>query len=225
MERKDVLTLLTTALDPDMPILNRRLPRAYHGTGGRTTNLTQAVWFEFLFELNEKNHILGNYSKVLTDRVILANWVKEFEGLGNHPISGKVIGGGISSGKVSVGMYRNKCRNKMLYDGQPKPILMPFKYCAQGYPCKEKTKSVVALTVQECRELCLSYKIADPRYFNPNEIANIKAHAEKKGDRSDWGIPSKSQWEELNLSVPGGIYGRYNIYNQPYSEDWSPLSW
>ena len=225
MERRDVISIMTQALDPEMPILNRKLPRAKFNTGGRSTGLTQAVWFEFLFELNEKNHLLGNTNKVLPDRVILANWVKEFEDLGTHPITGNKIGGGISSGKISIGMYRNRCRLGRLYDHQPKPILMPFKYCAQGYPCREKTKSVVALTVEECRNLCLEYKIADPRYFNPQEIANIKSHAEKKSERSAWGVPSKSQWEELDDSVAGGIFGRYSIYNQPYDESWSPLTW
>jgi hypothetical protein len=225
MERKDVLHLLTTALDPDMTLMQRKLPRAKFNTGGRTTNLTQAVWFEFVFELNEKNLIMANYSKVLTDRVILANWIKEFEGLGKHPLSGKTIGGSITSGKFSIGSYRNKCRLGRLYDNQPKPILMPFKYCAEGYPCKEKNKSVIALDLNQCRELCLSYRIADPRFFSPKEIADIKNHAEKKNERSQWGIPSRTQWEELNDSVPGGIYGRYNIYNKAYSEDWSPLTW
>jgi hypothetical protein len=225
MDREDVLTLLTTSLDPDMPILQRKLPRAKNGSGGRSTNLTQGVWFEFVFELNEKNALMGNYGKILSDRVILANWVKEYEGIGVNTHTGLQIGGGITSGKITIGMYRIRCRNAKLYDYQPKPFLMPFRYCRQGYPCKDKTKAVIPLSVDECRELCMQYKVADPRFFNPQEIADIKAYAEKNNERQWWGIPSKTQWKELNEAVPGGIYGRYRIYNETYSEDWSPLTW
>lgn len=224
-DRIDALYLLTTAIDPDLRPAARKLPRAKNNTGGRKTNLPQAVWFELVFELNEKNLIMGNIGKILSDRVIHANWIKEYEGLGINPVTKRVIGGAISSGKVSIGMYRNRCRLAKLYDRQTKPILMPFKYCSQGYPCKESTKSVVALTLEECRTLCLKYRIADPRFFNPNEIANIKSHADKNNERTLWGIPSKTQWEELDDSCPGGIYGRYAIYNKPYSSDWSPLTW
>lgn len=225
MDREDVLGILTTALDPSIPILNRRLPRAKNGTGGRTTNLPQGVWFEFVFELNEKNMIIGNFEKVMTDRVVLANWSKEYENLGYNTLTGQKIGGAISSGRHSVGMYRRWCRQGRLYEYQPKPILMPFRYSKPAYPCKEKTKAVVPLTLDQCRELCLESKIADPRFFSPQEIADITKHSEKKNERSLWGIPSKSQWQELDDCIPGGIYGRHQIYNIPYTEDWSPLTW
>jgi hypothetical protein len=225
MEREEVAKLLTASIDPNMPVLNRKLPKARNGTGGRETNLTQGVWFDLVFELNEKNMILGNFSKVMSDRVILANWVKEYEGLGINTYTGQTIGGAISSGKITIGMYRNFYRKAKLYDFQPKPYLMSFRYCREAYPCKERTKAVTALTLDQCRELCLQYKIADPRFFSTQEIADITSHADKTGSRSQWGIPSKSQWKELNESVPGGIFGRTRIYNIPYDESWSPLTW
>lgn len=226
MDKDQVNYLMSQALDPDIPMLHRKLPRPKYGIGGRITNLCQSVWFDSVFELNEKNAVLGRFEKVLTDAVILANWVREYEGKGLHPLSGRTIGGGITSGKVSIGMYRNKCRQAKLYDTQPKPILMPLKYCAQKYPCKEKTKAVIALTLDQIREMCMSYKIADPRFFSPKEIADIKVHAEKHGIRNQWGIPSKSQWEELNNAVPGGIYGRYKLYTESYDPtSFSPLTW
>jgi hypothetical protein len=226
MYKDEANYILSQSLDPEMPILNRKLPRPKHGTGGRVTNLTQGVWFDALFELNEKNAILGNYQKIITDAVILANWAKEYEGKGINPKTGLKIGGGLTSGKLSIGMYRNKYRNARLYDTQIKPYLISLKYCSQKYPCREKTKAVIPLTLDEIRELCMQCKIADPRFFTPKEIADIKTYADKNGERNLWGIPAKSQWEELNKSVPGGIYGRYKLYNEVYDPtSWSPLTW
>lgn len=226
MDKQQAIHLMSQAIDPDMPILHRRLPRPKHGTGGRVTNLTQGVWFDTLLEMNEKYAILGRFDKVLTDSVILANWAKEYEGKGVNTLTGRPIGGGITSGKISIGMYRNKFRSGKIYDTQLKPILLSLKYCAQKYPCKERTKAVVPLTLDEIRELCMTYKIADPRFFTPKEIADIKAYADKHNERHHWGIPSKSQWEELNEAVPGGIYGRYKIYNEVYDpSSYSPLTW
>jgi hypothetical protein len=226
MYKDEASYMLSQSIDPEMPILHRKLPRPKNGTGGRITNLTQGVWFDALFELNEKNAILGRYEKILTDSVILANWAREYENKGINPKTGLKIGGGLTSGKLSIGMYRNKFRNGRLYDTQIKPYLISLKYCAQKYPCREKTRAVVPLTLDEIRELCMQYKIADPRFFTPKEIADIKAYADKTGERNLWGIPAKSQWEELNKSVPGGIYGRYKIYNEVYDPtSWSPLTW
>jgi hypothetical protein len=226
MDRQQAIHMMSEAIDPDMPILNRRLPRPKHGTGGRVTNLTQSVWFDALFELNEKNAILGRFDKVLPDSIILANWAKEYEGKGFNTLTGRPIGGAITSGKVSIGMYRNKHRVARLYNTQVKPVLISLKYCAQKYPCKEKTKAVIPLSLDEIRELCMTCKIADPRFFNPKEIADIKAYADKTNDRNNWGIPSKSQWDELNDAVPGGIFGRYKIYNEVYDPaSYSPLTW
>lgn len=225
MDSKDVAKIVAASIDPDLPALNRRIPRAKNGTGGRTTNLTQGTWFEFVFELNERNIILGNYSKVMSDRIILANWSKEFENLGYNTLTGQKIGGALSSGKFSVGTYRNMYRKGRLYDDQPKPFLMSFRYCREGYPVKERTKALTPLNLDQCREICMEHKIADPRFFSPQEIADIITHADKTGTRSQWGIPSKTQWKELNEQTPGGIFGRTRIYNIPYSEDWSPLTW
>jgi hypothetical protein len=226
MYKDEANYMLSQSLDPEMPILNRKLPRPKYGTGGRITNLTQGVWFDALFELNEKNAILGRYDKILTDSIILANWAREYEDKGINPKTGLKIGGGLTSGKLSIGMYRNKFRNGRLYDTQIKPYLLSLKYCSQKYPCREKTRAVVPLTLDEIRELCMQYKIADPRFFTPKEIADIKAYADKTGERNLWGIPAKSQWEELNKSVPGGIYGRYKIYNEVYDpSSYSPLTW
>lgn len=225
MQKEEAAYLLSQSIDPEIRILNRKLPRPKYGTGGRSTNLTQCVWFEALFELQEKYMILGSFDKVMTDSLILANWAKEYEGKGVHQLTGRPIGGGLSSGKLSIGMYRNKHRKAKLYDNQMKPFLISLKYCAQKYPCKEKTKAVVPLTLEEIRELCMDYKIADPRFFSPKEIADIKAYAEKNNERHLWGIPNKTEWEELNKSVPGGIYGRVHIYNETFDESWSPLTW
>lgn len=226
MYKDEANYLLSQSLDPEMPILHRKLPRPKNGTGGRVLNLTQGVWFDAVFELNEKNAILGRYDKILTDGVILANWAKEYEDKGINTLTGRKIGNAITSGKISIGMYRNKHRIARLYDTQVKPYLISLKYCAQKYPCREKTKAVIPLTLDEIRELCMNSKIADPRFFSPKEIADIKTYAEKHGERTQWGIPCRTQWEELNKSVPGGIYGRYKIYNEVYDPtSWSPLTW
>jgi hypothetical protein len=72
------------------------------------------------------------------------------------------------------------------------------------------------MTLDDCRALCLEAKIADPRFFSVEELAKIRSHAKKQGNISDWSIPFPYQWEVLNDSVVGGVFGAFKLYDNPY---------
>lgn len=216
----DVLSMMTEIIDTDTPVLDRRLPIAKGNYGGNKSRLPQNLWFKAIFELNEIRHLRKEYNKVLNDKQILHNWTQEYDK--NAQFNGTLIrGGGISSGKITIGQYRNKYRKGIIHAGQIKPILMSFRYSRDANPRRDGN-SLRMLNLEQIRQNCLQYRIADPRFFTVQEIFDIKEHAMRTGDIRSWGIPSEFQWEELDKQVPGGIYGSYSIFNAKYGADYSP---
>lgn len=204
-EVKDTINLIASVIDSDTPIMDRRLPTAKGDRGGRVTRLPQCVWLHYIFELNEIYACKGQLELVLHENQIKHNWSLEF---GNKPRKkGNVYraGNAIESGNQAVGSYRNKYRKGVLFTGQLKPILMSFRYSYNKHICQDG-KNRKFYTHNECREHALKYKIADPRFFTREEIAEIKRHAEQKGEILSWGIPSERQWKSLDEVTPGGIF-------------------
>lgn len=202
----DIFNLVDSLLDHDTPIADRRFPKGRGPYQGRQTGLGQSYWLSAVFNLNEIHASRKEYEKVLSDPQIYHNWNLEF---GNKTTpEGNVTkpGGAIGSGKRTLGMYRREYRRGDLYSKQPKPILYSFKYSREKHPLKDGKSERNFLTFEQCRELCLLAKIADPRFFTREELVQIKHHAKKQGMVHLWSIPSAKQYEELDNAIVGGIY-------------------
>ena len=208
------LSIVAKLLDHETPILNRKLPTARIGGGGKITKLPQNVWFESVLYLNENNSLLGHTDRVLTDQQILMNWDNEF-GNSRESTGTKVnVGGGLKSGNLSVGSYRSKYRKANLYNQQIKPFLLSLRYDRKGLPIKDRKKKFFYMSLADLRKLCLENCIADPRFFTNEELGKIKDAARKKHELHLWGIPSPTQYKELDKSVVGGIYGAYRVHSK-----------
>lgn len=215
MKNHQRLDIVIKSIDPETPIMEQRIRPARKDRAGRKTKLTQSVWFATVFELNELNAMRGIYEKVLNDKQILHNWEIEFR------VEGSKRGNGLASGTLTVGMFRERYRQGVLYKQQLRPILYSFRYTRDKEPRHDK-RVLEMMTLDECREKCLQAKIADPRFFNIKELAKIRNHAKREGRIHEWSIPSPHQYETLNDSVVGGVYGAYKLYDNPYNDEWSP---
>jgi hypothetical protein len=221
---KDRLNLVDKLLDSETPIMDRRIRPARRHHAGRNTGLNQSVWLATVFELNELHAMRGEFEKVLNDRQIIFNWEQEFpQHLKPKNKNSKVNpGGALTSGKKTLGMYRTEYRKGIIFSGQLKPILCSFRYTKEGYPRKDG-RSFEIITFEECRQLCLSLKVADPRFFDATELGKIKQHAKETGNIHQWAIPSINQWKELNDSIAGGVFKSLRMYDVPYDPtSWSP---
>lgn len=223
MKHKDVLNLVDQLIDSDTPIADRRIKKAKQFHAGKNTGLNQSTWLATIFELNELHAMRGEYEKVLHDRQIMHNWDLEF---GRHlrPSSPDKVyspGGGLRTGKTTIGMFRRRYRLGKLFKDQPKPILMSFRYAKSGEPRKDG-RTLEMLTLNDCRQSCLQYKIADPRFFDVKELLKLRLHAKDSGVLYEWGICSNQQFEELTTSVVGGVFNSIKIYDNPYNDEWSP---
>lgn len=204
-ETKNVVNLVAQIIDAETPIMDRRLPKGRGDRQGRVTRLAQCVWFYSIFQLNEIYACKGQLENVLHENQIKHNWSLEY---GNKPRrKGNTYraGNAIESGNQSIGSYRNKYRKGVLFSGQIRPILMSFRYSATKLICVDG-KNRKFYNHNECRELCLKYRIADPRFYTKDEIHEIKQHATQLGELVLWGIPSQAQWKELDDTTPGGIF-------------------
>jgi len=83
-----------------------------------------------------------------------------------------------------------------------------------GQPVRDRKKKFFYMSLDEIRRLCLDNFIADPRFFTNEELGKIKEAAKRKSELHLWGIPSPHQYQELNKSVVGGIYGAYRLYHK-----------
>jgi len=202
---KDAINLIGSITDYETPIMDRRLPRGKSHTAGKQTRLPMCVWFYSIFQLNEIYACKGQLEMVLHEQQIKMNWEREYGNRKPRAGSRMTPGGSITSGKHSIGLYRNKYREGRLFKGQLKPIMLSFRYSGNKLVCIDRQNRKF-YNHNECRELSLKYKIADPRFFTKEEIAEIKQHAMQSGEILSWGIPSKSQWSELDAISPGGIF-------------------
>lgn len=185
------------------------LPKAKSGCEGNATKLPQNVWFSSVFFLNEMEAIRERYDKVVTDPQILFNWENEFGGNRNTNVN---VGNSIRSGIVSVGTRRTQYRKGCLFSNQQKPFLISLRYCNKGHPVMDGRKKYRYLDVDTIRELCVKLKIADPRFFSSRELTTLREAAIKKGELISWGFPSTAQYEELEKTALGSIYGKHSVY-------------
>lgn len=227
-ERKNVLNLVDEMMDSETPISHRRLPMGRHKFAGRNTRLPANVWFASIFELNEFRSATKQYDKILNDRQILHNWTLEF---GNKSTKAGVLkpGGAVQSGKKTIGTYRKAYRKGTIYVGQVRFPLLSIRYDSNQVAMKDGKTQKKYLTFQDCRDMCMTFKIADPRFFTVEEIRGISTHAFDIGDIKSWCIPTKKQYEELDSRTPGGIYKSIRLFetfywNSDYKvpTDWSP---
>ena len=221
--KKDSLNLVEEILDTDTPVMDRNIAMGRRAFAGKQTRLSTSVWLAHVFELNEIRASRKEWDKVLHDKQIIANYQKEF---GGKPKAGKLQpGGALLSGKHTIGYHRKRYRRAEIYRGQLRPILMSFKYSAEKHIMRDG-KGTNFLTFEQCKVECLKFKIADPRFFKPSEIGDIRAHARRKGEILSWAIPSKQQYIELDSAVAGGIYGCVRCYEEwcddETPEDWTP---
>lgn len=204
------MNIVAKFIDTETPILSRRLPVPRKGGEGRQTKLPQNVWFQSVFLHNELNNLQGQYDKVLTDQQILYNWNEEFgKGVRNTNVN---VGNAIKSGKHSIGHFRSKYRKATLYNQQIKHFLISLKYDNNGCPVRDARKKFYYLDLETIRALCMDLKIGDPRFFTSTELDTIRQVAKKRNEINLWGLPSPTQFQELESAIPGGIYGRYILY-------------
>lgn len=206
------LAIVEKLIDHETPILDRKLPRAKKGGAGLKTGLPQNLWFQSVFYMNEINAVTGLHDRVLSDAQIMYNWNEEF-GKGKRDTK-KNIGNGIKSGIFSIGTFRSRYRKAKLYPRQLKPFMISLRYTNETLPIKDGKNKIHYMTLEHIRELCLSVKIADPRFFTAKEIMDIKTIAIQRQELKEWGIPSPAQYQELDRSIPGGVYGKYKLFQK-----------
>lgn len=202
------------------------------GYNGRTTKLPMNRWMAAVFEINEFRAIqfsMDQAKKPLTDPQIKYNWSQEFERYSHVQLrSGRewLPGGSIASGKWGIGMLRNRYRKRQLFKYMLPPIFMSFKYSPEGHILKDGVSKSKFLTFSECQELCIQFKIADPRFFKLEEMERIHQFTLQKNIYDQWSIPTKEMMDELSKEFPFDLYRSVKTYDiwkkEPIASDYSP---
>ena len=68
------------------------------------------------------------------------------------------------------------------------------------------------MSLEDIRQKCMECRIADPRFFTDKELSEIRHVAKKRDELNLWAIPSPAQFTELDRTIPGGLYGKYLLY-------------
>jgi len=188
----------------------KRERKGRKGGQGAITGLPISRWLALIFEWNEFEAIRSNIdesAKPLTDAQILHNFKLEF-GDSRKMKYGKEtrnVGGSILSGKHTINFHRSRYRKGELYGGQSKPILVSFRYHQEGYLCSDRSLYKFP-SFRECQQICIENKIADPRFFLPEEIEKIEQFAKSEGNFALWAIPTHHELQEIHSQLPITLY-------------------
>jgi len=190
LSRKTTKHLLQTVGEEVVPIKKGQQGRVYVrkrlDMAGKTTKLTLTQYIEHLLL---KNELLACQGVALTNPQIEHNIFQEFPNqrfryLKNH--------------HTPIGHFRNRYMKRKLYAHQAIPIMYAFRYDEQGYIVRSENGNRY-LSYAECRYLCKTAKIADPRFFTFEEIQEIAIHANKQ--KSDWFYPDEEEWKQIRNKI------------------------
>jgi hypothetical protein len=197
------------------------------GFEGKQTGLPSNRWIAAVFELNEIRciqSVMDQGTLPLTNAQIMYNYKQEF--VNNRPKRfHKKPGGALSSGKHSIGMRRKQYRLGTLYAEQTKNIFMSFRYSPSGHICFDRSENRFP-TFRQCQQMCIDFKIADPRFFSTDDMEKIHKYSIKTGTYTLWTIPTREEMMELFEQIPIELYRSVRTYDiwkkDAVPKDWSP---
>ena len=210
----------TNFLDAQLrPIDRRKKQRKAVGFEGKKTKLSVNGWLELIFQYNELRSIqryLDPDVKPFTDFQILHNFKLEFGGKNKVKKGGAMVspGNSVLSGAHSIRFKRSEYRRGQLYAGQVRPFLMAFKYFEDGNVIKDESRIRPKYpSFKECQEMCITAKIADPRFFTVPEMERIHQHIIKEGIVSEWRFPTTNELKNLSEMLPIDPYRSVLTYD------------
>lgn len=187
------------------------------GTFGKRTGLPINRWFALVFEWNEFRSLKWHFDesmKPLTDSQILHNFKVEFLRENNRRTNrDQTPGGSVLSGKHSVNFHRIKFNKGILYKDQPRSIFVSWRYHHSSHIYVVNKRREDFPTFQDCQQTCIDYKIADPRFFSPEDMEKIDQYAKSKGILSDWSIPTLEELNAIHKYFPMTLYRSCKTYD------------
>jgi hypothetical protein len=148
---------------------------------GKTSNMTRLQYFEMLLMKNEIN---ACNAKAVTQDIIFRYLRKEFPSW---------AASAADSFFTKIAKYRHAYNNGELYLHQPTPLLFSFYYNDDGYIC-HKIRRKDMLSFPFCRGELTVRRFADPRFFTPEEIEELRIKLMKgSAYAKEWTIPVASE--------------------------------
>lgn len=210
---------LSNFLDRQLiPVDLRKRKRAYQGFNGKKTGLSVNQWVELIFQFNElraMQQYLNPDVGPLSDDQIMHNFKLEFGGKQKVNKAGIMVtpGNSILSGVHTWNWKRTEYRKGTLFANQIKPFLVSFKYLG-GKLVKDETRVQPKYpTFVECQEICIKFKIADPRFFTITEMERLHQYAIKEGAISEWRFPTTQELKTLGEIIPIDPYRSILTYD------------
>lgn len=161
---------------------------------GRTTGLSRLEYLGILFLQNEIGACMGQPAE---QNVIFRRLRKEFP-----------LWDGDKALKFfrEFSKYRNNYNRGTLYAGQHAPVLYSFYYNERGYIC-HKLRRKDMLSFPYCRGELSSRKFADPRFFSPEELSELRQR-QLKGNSTAllWNVPTEAEIRAIEAKIEKPLY-------------------
>lgn len=184
----------------------RLYQRRDRSKAGVTSGLTIKQYMEILLI---KNEILACMGGPLTNPALERALIKEFPNMRLTYVKNH---------RISFGMYRTKYMKQQLYANQPVPFLVSLRYDEEGYIVQSSHGNKL-MHYDEVLEVCHQFKIADPRFFTTEQIAEIATGFNNDDPKyKDWSFPTGDDLRKFNKQIqtskPFGVM-RFPEHCQP----------
>ena len=202
-----------------IPVDLRKKRKANQGFEGKKTKLSVSAWLELVFQWNEllsMQKFLNPDDKPFTDGQIKFNFGLEFGS--KHKVQKgetKIApGNSIISGNHSINFKRNEYRRGQLLANQTRSFLMSFKYHTDGNIVTDRSRVRPKYpTFRQCQQICIDFKIGDPRFFTLEELERVHQLTIKDGTVSAWRFPTIAELKNLREMIPVDPYRSVLTYD------------
>jgi len=119
--------------------------------------------------------------------------------------------------KLTVGMYRKKYNQQVLFQSQPPVFLVSFQYDMSSTIVVGGIYPSTYMSFQDCYQRCVNLKIADPRFVPHDYIVKIRDR-QNDGDEEwlEWIVPDEKELRTLR---------RYLQVDELYNSVHFPQGW
>lgn len=109
--------------------------------------------------------------------------------------------------KETIGNLRSRYHRRTLYSLQEPVYLLSFSYDENGTIVVDGRQFYKFLTFKQAYERCLEFKIADPRFIEPDKIVLLRDRQNSSDSTwSDWSVPPDSFIASLEKKIGMQLY-------------------
>lgn len=128
-------------------------------------------------------------------------------------------------GKVTIGTLRGLYNRHKLFSNQDTVYLVSFCYNEHGVIVENARNNYTPLYYLEVLKKCIEYKIADPRFLTPEQVATIRDRQNDEDPKwQEWSVPPQHFIDRLAQQIGKEVFDSV-YFPRGHSRIESPADW